>query len=136
MALRAAAGIPRFGVDFEASNLPQEARVDAAINYEKGCYLGQEVVARMHYRGRPARELRRVAGGGAAPAAGSDLYAGAGESADGSRSVGRITSAVPAPDGTSWQGLAMLAKTALEAEAVALQTGGAVQILGAPASAD
>ncbi|REJ79990.1 MAG: hypothetical protein DWQ36_15930 [Acidobacteria bacterium] len=57
---RIVAGIPRFGRDFDERSLPGEVAVEGAVDFEKGCYLGQEIVARMHYRGRAARELRRL----------------------------------------------------------------------------
>ncbi len=40
-----------FGIDFSGENFPQETGRDSAVSYTKGCYLGQEVVARIHYRG-------------------------------------------------------------------------------------
>ena len=57
-ALRVEAGLPRFGAELTASEFPQEAGLDDAIDYEKGCYLGQETVARIHYRGQVNRLLR------------------------------------------------------------------------------
>jgi folate-binding protein YgfZ len=54
---RIEAGIPWFGRDFGESNLPQETGVEEAVSYTKGCYLGQEVVARLHYRGQVSRVL-------------------------------------------------------------------------------
>jgi folate-binding protein YgfZ len=58
--LRAEAGIPRFGVDFGPESFPQETGIADAVSYTKGCYLGQEVVARIHYRGGVQKELRRL----------------------------------------------------------------------------
>lgn len=55
--LRVEAGIPGQGTEIDASSFPQEARLDDAIDYEKGCYLGQETVARIHYRGQVNRLL-------------------------------------------------------------------------------
>ena len=46
-------GMPWFGPDVTTDNFPKEARLDDVVNYEKGCYLGQETLARMHYRGHP-----------------------------------------------------------------------------------
>ena len=60
-ALRVEAGRPRFGADFGDGNLPQETGLEDAVSYTKGCYLGQEVVARLHYRGRPQRGLAGLA---------------------------------------------------------------------------
>jgi folate-binding protein YgfZ len=60
-ALRIDAGIPWFGRDFGPDNFPQETGLEEqAVSYTKGCYLGQEVVARLHYRGQVSRQLRRL----------------------------------------------------------------------------
>ena len=57
--LRVEAGTPRFGVEMDTATMPAEAGiVAAAVNFEKGCYIGQETVARLHYRGKPNRQLR------------------------------------------------------------------------------
>lgn len=56
--LRTEAGIPRFGRDFGPDNFPQETGEEGAVSYTKGCYLGQEVVARIHYRGGVQKTLR------------------------------------------------------------------------------
>jgi folate-binding protein YgfZ len=57
---RIAAGVPRFGRDFDATHLPAEVAMAGAVAFDKGCYLGQEIVARLHYRGQAAREIRRL----------------------------------------------------------------------------
>jgi folate-binding protein YgfZ len=46
-------GLPWFEVDVTEDNFPAEARLETHVSYEKGCYLGQETIARMHYRGHP-----------------------------------------------------------------------------------
>lgn len=57
--IRVERGIPRFGFDMTGANMPAEAGiVDRAISFTKGCYIGQEPVARLHYKGRPNRHLR------------------------------------------------------------------------------
>jgi tRNA-modifying protein YgfZ len=57
--LRIEAGTPRFGTEMGPQTMPAEAGiVEAAVNFEKGCYIGQEPVARLHYKGRPNRRLR------------------------------------------------------------------------------
>lgn len=58
--LRIERGLPRFGVEMDAETIPQEANLDAlgAISFTKGCYTGQEVVARIHFRGHVNRHLR------------------------------------------------------------------------------
>jgi folate-binding protein YgfZ len=57
--LRIESGRPRLGLDMDAETMPQEAGInERAISFTKGCYVGQETVARLHYRGRPNRHLR------------------------------------------------------------------------------
>jgi folate-binding protein YgfZ len=52
-------GRPRYGVDIDDSTIPQEAGLnERAVSFTKGCYVGQETVARLHYRGKPNRHLR------------------------------------------------------------------------------
>ncbi len=59
-AARIEAGVPRFGADLTPDNFPAEAGIlDRAVSFSKGCYPGQETVARMHYRGHPNRALYR-----------------------------------------------------------------------------
>jgi folate-binding protein YgfZ len=54
-------GRPRFGVDMSEENLPGELGLEErAVSFTKGCYVGQEPVARMHHRGHPNRHLRGV----------------------------------------------------------------------------
>jgi folate-binding protein YgfZ len=80
--LCAVEGTPRFGTDFDESFLPQEAALERAVHFEKGCYLGQEAVA-MAQRGRIKRRLRHLAFDGD-PAIGPVHHAGS--------EVGRVTS--------------------------------------------
>jgi folate-binding protein YgfZ len=55
---RIEAGRPLFGIDFDDSVLPAETgQLDRAVSFTKGCYLGQEIVARMHARGQAARQI-------------------------------------------------------------------------------
>ncbi len=85
-AIRIRGGAPRWGAEMTARTLPQEARLDAwALDYDKGCYIGQEVVAKIHFRGRVTKLLQRLSGEG-------PLVAGA-EVSDGTAIVGRVTSA-------------------------------------------
>lgn len=71
--LRVEEGIPRFGSDFGPDNFPQETGIEEAVSYTKGCYLGQEVVARIHYRGGVQKVLRKLAFEGEPPAPGAAL---------------------------------------------------------------
>jgi folate-binding protein YgfZ len=57
--VRVESGRPRFGLDMGPEHMPAEAGiVERAVDFEKGCYIGQEPVARLHYRGKPNRSLR------------------------------------------------------------------------------
>jgi folate-binding protein YgfZ len=59
--LRVEAGRPSFGVEMGNHTIPQEAGInERAVSFEKGCYIGQETVARLHHRGKPNRHLRRL----------------------------------------------------------------------------
>lgn len=52
-------GVPRFGAEMGAETMPAEAGiVERAVSFTKGCYIGQETVARLHYKGKPNRHLR------------------------------------------------------------------------------
>jgi folate-binding protein YgfZ len=57
--LRIESGRPRLGLDMDADTIPQEAGInERAVDFEKGCYVGQETVARLHFKGKPNRHLR------------------------------------------------------------------------------
>jgi tRNA-modifying protein YgfZ len=57
--VRVESGRPRYGVDIDESTIPQEAGLnERAVSFTKGCYVGQETVARLHYKGKPNRHLR------------------------------------------------------------------------------
>src|SRR5258705_4246509 len=87
--LRIEAGIGRYGRDMDETNVVTEANLDDAVSYTKGCYIGQEIIARIKYRGHVAKKLTgllfeqavKVAAGAAV------------NSADG-KDVGRVTSVV------------------------------------------
>jgi tRNA-modifying protein YgfZ len=57
--VRIESGRPRLGLDMDAETIPQEAGInERAVSFTKGCYVGQETVARLHYKGKPNRHLR------------------------------------------------------------------------------
>jgi folate-binding protein YgfZ len=87
--LRIEAGVPRIGHEITGEEFPQELLLDALVDYEKGCYLGQETVARIHYRGQVNRLL-----GGVRSA--TPLSPGA-ELISSERAIGRVTSAAQSP---------------------------------------
>jgi folate-binding protein YgfZ len=85
-ALRIAAGEPRWGVDVDEGTIPQEAGLEeVAVDFTKGCYLGQEPVARIDSRGHVNRLLRILEFGDGAPEPGTAIVAG-------DREVGALTS--------------------------------------------
>lgn len=103
-ALRVERGVPRFGVDFDETTYPQEATLEKrAVAFDKGCYLGQEVVCMLELRGHVKRKLARVAiEGTALPAKGAVV------TDDSGAEVGSITSAAIGPENGQIVGLAML----------------------------
>jgi folate-binding protein YgfZ len=57
--VRVERGLPRFGREMTTTTIPQEAGInERAVSFTKGCYIGQETVARLHYKGKPNRHLR------------------------------------------------------------------------------
>jgi folate-binding protein YgfZ len=88
--LRIEHGRPRYGIDLDDGVIPQEAGLnERAVSFTKGCYVGQETVARLFYRGRPNRQLRglRLV---------EPVSPGA-EVSFGGRPVGRVTSSAESP---------------------------------------
>jgi tRNA-modifying protein YgfZ len=103
---RVEAGIPRFGSDITPENFPAEAGVlERAVSFEKGCYPGQETVARMHYRGHPNRELHSLLVEGPAPQPGTPIM-------QSGKQVGWITSVAPLPVGGKTLALGYLHRNA------------------------
>lgn len=102
--LRIRAGRPRVGIDVDTGSLPLEAGLRAAISYRKGCYMGQEAIAMMTYRGQMRRHLCWVQ-----PLGDNATLADAGwqlRTADGKR-AGRMGSMAVSTDGSAL-GLAMV----------------------------
>ena len=88
--LRVEHGRPRYGVDLDDSVMPQEAGLnERAVSFTKGCYVGQETVARLHYKGKPNRHLRGLRLSAPVPT-GTPLVLG-------EREVGRVGSVVDSP---------------------------------------
>lgn len=117
---RLRAGVPRFGVDYDEDNYPQEAGRKALLSFGKGCYLGQEVVCTLENRGRLHRRLcALVSDSGAGYArAGDALTAASGQAA------GSVTSVVRDPDSQRWLALGYV-KIAPATAGHALQSSGA-----------
>ncbi len=84
--LRIEAGIPVYGIDMDEETIPIEAGIWSALNFEKGCYVGQEVVARIKWRGHVNWHLLGfISDGDRAPERGSEVYME-------EKKIGRITS--------------------------------------------
>ena len=60
--MRIGAGIPLWGRDMDTSTIPQEARLEdfGALDFDKGCYVGQETVAKIHFRGKVNKKVRSL----------------------------------------------------------------------------
>jgi len=88
--VRVELGLPRYGLDMDDTTIPQEAGLnERAVSFDKGCYVGQETVARLFYRGKPNRHLRGLRLNGPA-STGDELRAG-------ERVVGHLGSVVDSP---------------------------------------
>jgi folate-binding protein YgfZ len=87
-------GIPRMGRDFGTDSLPAEAGLEGAIDLTKGCFLGQESVAKVRNFGHPPRVLRHLRADIGVPAGTSVIPA-----SDGTDATGVVTSSTPTPDG-------------------------------------
>ena len=114
---RIALGAPRYGVDIRPRDLPQETEQMRALNFSKGCYVGQEIVERIRSRGSVHRRFSGFLVEGPLPAPGTKIQS---EGKD----VGEITSAasLPLPNGERQVALGYIRR---EAAQKALQAGGA-----------
>ncbi len=106
--LRVEAGVPRFPQDMDEHTLPLEATLERAISYEKGCYIGQEVIARATFRGHVNRKLTGLVFAATQPPTRAELRK------DGKR-VGFVTSAVCPPGRPAVIGLGYVHRESLEA---------------------
>lgn len=114
----AVAAVPQ---DIGPADLPQEGGLEhEAISFTKGCFLGQEVMARLNNRGRLRRRLHVVRGPGSTPPSGTPLF-------QGGKKAGEIRSS--APDDTGYLALAMLTLAGLDpAHPLAMAPGGPAEI--------
>ncbi len=90
--LRIEAGVPRYGVDMDEANVVTEVALDDAVSYTKGCYVGQEIIARIKYRGHVAKKLSGLVFDEVAQMEAGALI----KSAD-DKEIGRITSLTYSP---------------------------------------
>ncbi len=90
--LRIENGTPLFGIDVDETNVVLEAGLDEAVSFTKGCYIGQEIIARIHWRGHVAKKISGLLlNGDSKVTRDNELH-----TADG-KSIGRITSATFSP---------------------------------------
>ena len=85
--LRIEAGIARYGIDMDETNVVSETNLDDAVSFTKGCYVGQEIIARIRYRGHVAKKLTGLIVNGDAT-----LESGAGILSADEKEIGRVTS--------------------------------------------
>lgn len=125
-AARIRAGIPRWGSELKEDTIPLEANLQEAISYTKGCYVGQEVIAKATYRGAVRRHLVRLEVSPGA-AAGAKLK-------DGDRLVGNLTSVLdPHPEGASPLALGYVRRDRLEVgKELDIEEGGKATIVWVP----
>ena len=123
---RIAAGLPAVPADIGPADLPGEGGLEpVTISYTKGCYLGQEVMARLKSMGQVRRRLQRVRGPGAAPQRPAALW-------QGGRQIGELRSAVDLAEG-GFIGLAMVSLVSWQpAQPLALEVAGAPEIVVVP----
>lgn len=121
---RVESGRPRFGREMTTETIPQEAGInERAISFTKGCYIGQETVARLHYRGKPNRHLRGIKLG-APTEAGTAVRLG-------ERELGSIGTAVLSP-ALGPIALAILRREAEPGDSVELGDSNAGQVVELP----
>jgi folate-binding protein YgfZ len=126
--VRVEAGWPAIGVDMDENTIPQEANLDklGAISFSKGCYTGQETVARVHFRGHVNRFLRGVVGT-------TPLTRGAQLSDAGGKVVGDVRSTVVSPR-YGPIALAMIRREVTSGDSLHVDGGGDVRVTDLPFS--
>lgn len=127
---RILAGWPRLGAEIDAKTLPQEARFEEldGVSYTKGCYVGQETVARLHFRGHANREIQGLVWGGP-PRLDDDAVV------RGAKQVGRVTSVAWLERPQRFVGLGMIRNSVRAGEAVTA-AGSPAEVQALPLSTD
>jgi folate-binding protein YgfZ len=122
--LRVERGRPRYGAELDDSTIPQEAGLnERAVSFTKGCYVGQETVARLFYRGKPNRHLRGLRLSEPAPT-GAELRLG-------ERVVGHLASSLVSP-AHGPIALALVRREAAVGDAVAVEGGASAEVIELP----
>ena len=89
--LRIESGIPKYGVDMDETTITPELGQEGLISYTKGCYVGQEIIARIHFRGHVAKRLTGLSMSEPGALPGSELRSAEGKNA------GKVTSVTVSP---------------------------------------
>jgi folate-binding protein YgfZ len=122
--VRVERGRPRYGPDLDDTTIPQEAALnERAVSFTKGCYVGQETVARLFYRGKPNRHLRGLRLTEPAPS-GTELHLG-------ERLVGRVGSSVVSPT-LGPIALALVRREAAVGDTLAVAGGAHAEVVALP----
>jgi len=122
--VRVESGRPRYGVDVDDATIPQEAGLNArAVSFTKGCYVGQETVARLFYRGKPNRHLRGLKL--------SEPVAAGAELRLGERVVGTLTSSLVSP-AFGPIALALVRREAVPGDTVEVAGGASAELVELP----
>jgi folate-binding protein YgfZ len=122
--LRVESGRPRYGAELDDSTIPQEAGLnERAVSFTKGCYVGQETVARLFYRGKPNRHLRGLRLSEPVPV-GAELRLG-------ERVVGRLSSSLVSPS-RGPIALALVRREAAPGDTLAVEGGATAEVVELP----
>ena len=89
--LRIEAGIPRYGIDMDETTVLNEANLDDAVSFTKGCYIGQEIVVRIMHRGHVAKKITGLVFAGHTPESGTKVLS------ENDQEIGRVTSSTASP---------------------------------------
>ncbi len=108
--IRLEKNIPEYGIDFDETNFPQEAHLEQALNFTKGCYLGQEIVARLQYRGHVNKILVQFETKESLNA-GDKIY----DTPQAEKEIGQVTSSIFSSQQDSYLALGYIPYTANEA---------------------
>ena len=123
LAVRLEHGRPRYGDDISERYIAHESGQLHALHFQKGCYLGQEIVERVRSRGLVNRQLTPLSiAGTAIPASGDKIL-------DGEKEVGEVTSATWSPAGGTVRALAYLRLEARKSAGLRTAGGDAVQVV-------
>ena len=129
--LRVENGTPRYGVDMDENTIVPEIGIDEAISYTKGCYIGQEIIARIHFRGHVAKRLTGISSSELS-AIGGDLKPEQELMSKEGKNAGRITSVTVSPKLQKAIGLAYVRYEHLSEGTELLAGGTSIEVASLP----